>query len=178
MIEKIIDIIGLPFIDYVPPKFDVSCMKQVYLAAEKSKDPSTKIGAVLVKEKNIICTGYNGFARKVLDLPERYNNRELKYKYVAHAEDNVVLTCARLGIQSAGSILYTSAFPCAGCMNSIIQGGIIKIIIHKQWPSMNERWSESQEISETMRKEAGIELEILDEPLNMIGYFNGKMILV
>ncbi len=167
---------GKDFSNYAPPTFDVVCMKQVYLTAERSKDPSTKIGSVLVKEKNIIGTGYNGFARKVLDLPERYNDKETKYKFVVHSEANAILTCARLGISTLNSILYTQAFPCNECMKSIIQGGIKKIIIHKQWPNMNSKWIEPMEISKIMMEESGIEFELLDKKLNMIGYLNGKII--
>jgi dCMP deaminase len=169
---------GKDFSNYAPPTFDVVYMKQVYLTAERSKDPSTKIGSVLVKEKNIIGTGYNGFARKVLDLPERYNDKETKYKFVVHSEANAILTCARLGISTLNSILYTQAFPCNECMKSIIQGGIKKIVIHKQWPNMNSKWIESMEISKIMMEESGIEFELLDKELNMIGYLNGKTINV
>lgn len=169
----------MEFKDYTPPKFDVTCMKQVYLAAERSKDPSTKIGSVLVKDKNIIGTGYNGFARNILDLPDRYNDRETKYKYVVHSEANAILTCARLGISTLNSILYTMAMPCNECMKSIIQGGIKKIVIHKQWPTMiHSKWEEASEISNIMMKEAGIELEILDCELNMYAYSNGTIVKV
>lgn len=166
----------MEFKNYLPPTFDVICMKQVYLTSERSKDVRTKIGAVLVKEKNIIGTGYNGFARKVLDLPERYNDKETKYKFVVHAEDNAILTCARLGISTMNSILYTQAFPCNDCMKSVIQAGIKKIIIHKQWPNMNPKWLKLMEISKIMMKESEIQLEILDKKLNMVGYLDGNII--
>ena len=167
------------FFNYTPPSFDVTCMKQVYLAAERSKDPRTKIGAVLVKDRNIIGTGYNGFARKVLDLPDRYNDRELKYKFVVHAEANSVLTCARLGTKTMDSVLYTNGIPCDSCMKSIIQGGIKEIIIHKQWPEMtHSNWIESTRISKIMMIEANIKLRWLDMVLGINGYLDGKIISV
>jgi len=169
----------MTFENYTPPTFDVTCMKQVYLAAERSKDPRTKIGAVLVKDKNVIGTGYNGFARKVLDLPDRYTDRELKYKFVVHAEANSVLTCARLGISTMNSVLYTNGIPCNECMKSIIQGGIIEIIIHKQWPEMSsEKWIEAVKISKIMLEETGVKIRELDSILGMIGYLDGKIINV
>lgn len=167
------------FENYTPPTFDVTCMKQVYLAAERSKDPRTKIGAVLVKDKNIIGTGYNGFARKVKDLPIRYNDRNIKYAFVVHAEANSVLTCARLGISTTGSILYTCGVPCNECMKSIIQGGIIEIVIHKQWPEMDsDKWREAIRISNIMLEETGIKIRKLDSLLGMMGYLDGKIINV
>ena len=169
----------MEFTDYTPPTFDVTCMKQVYLAAERSKDPRTKIGAVLVKEKNIISTGYNGFARKVLDLSERYNDRETKYMFVVHAEDNAILSCARLGVSTIGSVLYTQALPCNECMKSIVQGGVTKIVIHKQWPVMtHSKWAASKDITNIMLKETGIQMEVLDAKLDMVGYLDGNIISV
>jgi dCMP deaminase len=161
------------FIDYQPPEPDIWFMKQVYLTAERSKDPSTKIGAVLVKDGNVIGSGYNGFARKVLDLPERYNNRELKYRMVVHGEANSVLTCARMGISTLGSILYSQGCPCENCMKSIIQAGVKEIVIHKQWKSSG-RWDTT--LSEMMIKETGIKLRYLDKVLNMKGYSDGKIV--
>lgn len=160
------------FIDYQPPEPDVWFMKQVYLTAERSKDPSTKIGAVLVKDGNIIGSGYNGFARKVLDLPERYNNRELKYKLVVHAEANSVLTCARMGISALESTLYSQGIPCYDCMKTIIQAGVKEIVVHKQWLESG-RWP--KELSEIMIKETGIKLRWLDKILNMKGYSSGNI---
>ena len=166
------------FYNYIPQSFDIWCMKQVYLVAERSKDPSTKIGAVLVKDGNIIGTGYNGFARKVLDLPERYNDRETKYSYVVHAEDNVVLTCARLGTATLNSTLYTQSYPCNSCMKSIIQGGIIEIVLHSMWPMSHSKWEKLSDISKIMVKETGIRVRYIDDILNVMGYVDGKKIEV
>ena len=167
------------FKNYVPPSFDEVCMKQVYLAAERSKDPRTKIGSVLVKEKSIIGTGYNGFARKVLDLPERYNDRNTKYAFVVHSEANAILTCARLGISTMNSILYTNGIPCNECMKSVIQSGIIEIVIHKQWPEMDsDKWREATRISNIMLKETGINIRKFDMVLNMKGFLDGEIISV
>ena len=57
-----------------------------------SKDPSSKIGAIIVGDKGqIISQGYNGFPRGVIDSEDRYNQRETKYKLVVHAEMNAIL---------------------------------------------------------------------------------------
>jgi dCMP deaminase len=167
------------FIDYKPPSFDNWFMKMVYLVAEKSKDPRTKIGAVLVKDKHIISTGYNGFPIGVNDIEERYKDRETKYKYVVHAEENSVLSASRFGISTLGSTIFTNGIPCNSCMKGIIQGGISEIVIHRQWPDMtHSNWIESTKISKIMMEESGIRLRILDEILGVSGYLDGKIIKI
>lgn len=160
--------------------WDEYFMRQVYLVALKSKDPKTKIGAVLVIKHNPISSGYNGFPIGVLDLKERYLNREIKYKFIAHAEANAISIAARLGIRTCDSILYTQGIPCNECCKTIIQAGIRKIIVHKQWPNLvhSEAWLQSIRISEIMLKEADVTLSYLDKVLNIDGFLDGKKIKV
>ena len=165
---------GTEFYNYIPPSWDVWFMKQVYLAAEKSKDPSTKIGAVLVRDNHIISSGYNGFPRNVRDKKGRYLKREIKYEFVVHAEDNAVLAAARFGISTLGTTLYTQGIPCCECAKSVIQGGVKEIVVHKQWSMGHSRWKDSCKIASIMFKEAGIPICYLDATLLMDGYRNGK----
>lgn len=160
--------------------WDEYFMRHVYLAAQKSKDPRSKIGAVLVRDKNIISTGFNGFPISVKDLPERYNDRNVKYEFVAHAEFNCIVTAARFGISTNNSILYTQGIVCNECCKSVIQGGIKCLIVHKQWPNLthNEQWVKSIEISKIMLSEAGIKIMFLDKILGVKGYLDGKLIEV
>ena len=162
------------FYNYIPPSWDVWFMKQVYLAAEKSKDPSTKIGAVLVRDNHVISSGYNGFPRKVRDKKRRSLKREIKYEFVVHAEDNAVLAAALFGISTLGTTLYTQGIPCCECAKSVIQGGVKEIVVHKQWSMGHSRWKESCKISSIMFKEAGIPIRYLDAILLMDAYRNGK----
>jgi dCMP deaminase len=153
-------------------------MRQVYLNAEYSKDPRTKIGAVLTLDDKIISTGFNGFPRKVKDLKSRYETRETKYKFICHAEANSVFCAARLGRATYGTHLYTQGIPCQECCKALIQAGVSKFIVHKQWPNLtySEKWNDAVAISETMMFEAGIELEIFDKVLGIKGYLDGKEI--
>lgn len=155
-------------------------LRHVYLAATKSKDKRTKIGAVLVRDKNIIATGYNGFARGVLDSDERYDNRELKHDFICHAEFNSIVTAARLGVCTDKSTLYSQGIPCAACAKAIIQGGVTKIVIHKQWPNLihDKKWIDSIELSNTMFEEANIIIENFDKVLGVVGFLDGKEINV
>ncbi len=157
-----------------------SFMRQVYLHANDSKDPRTKIGAVLTLQDRVISTGFNGFPRKVKDLLSRYENRETKYKFICHAEANSVSTAARLGRATLDSVLYTQGIPCQECCKTLIQAGVKKFVVHKQWPNLtySEKWNDAIAISTIMMEEAGIELEIFDKELGLLGFLDGKTINV
>lgn len=125
-----------------------------------SKDPSTKVGAVLVNDQNIVVgMGYNGFPRGVKDDPERLNNRELKYKMVVHAEVNAILAA---GHKAQGTRLYVyPAFftPCIcnECCKVAIQAGVKEIVGYKpRYDERMARWKDSIEISKIMCDEAGV----------------------
>lgn len=164
---------------YITPSFDELFMRMVYLTATKSKDPSSKIGAVIVKDNRVISTGYNGFPIGVMDSLERYEVREIKYKFVVHAEHNSILTAARFGISTHGSTIYTNGLPCNNCMKSIIQSGINEIVIHSLWPDMKHSdWEESSKISKMMMEESGLKLRIFNQKLNVDAYLNGVKLLV
>lgn len=155
--------------------WDELFMRHVYLIATKSKDPRTKIGAVLVKNGIIISEGYNGFARGVKDYEERYLNRELKYKFVVHGEANAVLNAVRHGINTSGSACYTQGLPCHDCMKTLIQAGVVEVIIHTLWPSIKGGpWEESHSISKQMCTEAGIIVRAMGQPLGVTAYSNGE----
>jgi dCMP deaminase len=98
-----------------------------FVAEKRSKDPSTKVGAVIVDEFNrIVSIGYNGFPRGVNDCPELYANREEKYKRVVHAELNAILNAGR---SVAGCTLYVwPLFTCNDCAKIVIQSGIGRIV--------------------------------------------------
>ncbi len=155
-------------------------MREVYLQASFSKDPKTRIGAVLTLEDNFISAGFNGFPRKVKDYVSRYEDRELKHIFVCHAESNSVLTAARFGRATRGCTLYTQGIPCAECCKTLIQAGVEKFVIHKQWPNLlhSEKWVKSVKISCIMMKEAKIELVVFDKTLGVEGLLDGKEIRV
>jgi len=160
--------------------WDEYFMRMAYLAAQKSHDPKTKIGSILVKNNIPVMTGYNSFPRGVLDSKERYENRELKRKLVAHSEANTVYLSARVGVSTEGCTLYTLGQPCHGCAIPIIQGGIKEIVVHEQWPnmSMHPSWLESFELSTIMFAEANIPIRVFNKKLGLIGFMDGKEVSV
>jgi len=122
-----------------------------------SKDPSSKIGAVAVGEKGqILAQGYNGFPRGIADTPERYNDRETKYKFVVHAEMNVIYNASYNGVSLDGADLYIYGLPtCSECAKGIVQVGIKRVIM----PNMRypEFWMKNWEESKKIYDEAGVE---------------------
>lgn len=128
-----------------------------FWAERKSKDPSTKVGAVIVSPQNEIASmGYNGFPKGVDDSQERYADRETKYQYVVHAEENAVVFSKG---QTLGSTIYIwPLFPCSNCAKLIIQSGIKRVVS----PSITEgRWNESHKVACIMFDEADVELTVL-----------------
>lgn len=130
--------------------------------ASWSKDPSTKVGAVAVgPNRNVLAQGYNGFPRGIFDYEDRYNNREVKYRYVVHAEMNVIYNASYNGVSLDGATLYIHGLPpCSECAKGILQVGIKCVII----PSMviPEQWQESWLHSSSMLNEAGVECRMID----------------
>ena len=130
--------------------------------ASWSKDPSRKIGAVIVGDKGqIISQGYNGFPRGIRDFDSRYQDRETKYRYVVHAEANAIYNALYNGSSVNGATIYVTGLPvCHECAKAIIQTGIKNVVMDTR-PIDN--WKESGEISLKMFDEAGIEYEFIGD---------------
>lgn len=123
-----------------------------------SKDPSTKIAAIAVKDKRLIATGYNGFPRNIEDLDDRWSNREEKYKYVVHAEMNCIYNANYHNQSLKGSTMYVVGLPvCHECAKGIIQVGITRVVAH--YDKLPLKWSKSNSITEKMFKEAGVKYD-------------------
>jgi dCMP deaminase len=109
------------------------------LASIRSKDPSTQVGAVIVKNNNILSTGYNGFPRGVNDNDESRYERPEKYLWTIHAEENAIFNASRNGVALEDSILYvTPMHPCLDCAKAIAQSGIKEVVVeqlfeHEAW---------------------------------------------
>jgi dCMP deaminase len=123
-----------------------------------SKDPSTKVGAVVVDEdRRVVSLGYNGLPRGVEDSQDRLMNRDLKYKLIVHAERNALLF-ARGSIK--GCSIYTyPMLPCAVCASMVIQSGIKKVVAPV---SDNPRWQEDIALSTQLFGEAGVQVEFIE----------------
>lgn len=127
-----------------------------------SKDPSKQIGAVAVNDdRRILATGYNGFPKGIEDIPERYEDRSIKYDLVVHAEMNCIYNATYNGVSLDGATLYVHGLPvCSDCAKGIIQVGIKKVIMPlAEYP---DRWLESFAYSSELFSEAGVDYGFIE----------------
>lgn len=134
-------------------------MAMAKLVSTWSKDPSTKVGAVIVDADNrLVSVGYNGLPQGIEDTDERLNNRELKYKMVVHAEKNAILFAHRSVVACT---LYTYPFlPCGPCSSFVIQAGIQQVISIE---NDNPRWQDDFEITLDNFNEACIDTILAEQ---------------
>jgi len=123
-----------------------------------SKDPSRKVGAVAVGNKGqILSQGYNGFPRGILDSRTRLEDRPTKYKYVVHAEMNVIYNATYNGVSLAGSTFYVTGLPvCSECAKGLIQVGVKRVIMQSMDSETRDTWIESWSHTKAMFDEVGI----------------------
>jgi dCMP deaminase len=118
-----------------------------------SKDPSTKVGCVVVGEdREIRSTGFNGFPRGIKDDEERLSDREKKYPLICHAEENAIMHAARTGVSLKGNTAYVTWPPCS---RSLIQAGVSEVV----YPAdieIPERWQDDFATASAMMKEAEV----------------------
>lgn len=128
-----------------------------------SKDPNTKVGAVIVGSKGqILSQGYNGFPRGIKDTPKRLNDRDTKLKLVVHAEMNAIYNASYSGVSLDGSTMFVYGLPvCSECAKGVIQVGISKIIIKEEFIEARPHWTESWKMSEEMFKESGVKIYVI-----------------
>ena len=121
-----------------------------------SKDPSTRVGCVIVDPKRrVLSVGYNGFPRGVEDDPTILADRPAKYARVVHAELNAILNKGDV----EGATLYCSLFPCNECAKSIIQSGIIRVVAPK--PD-TPRWNSAHAIALEMLELADVKVSYVE----------------
>lgn len=143
-------------------KWDKYFLDIAEVVRQKSKDPSSKIGAVLVDKNNsIFSTGFNGFPIGVGETDESRWERPIKYQYVCHAERNAIALAARKGSICDGATLYLVGFgpptaPCTECTKMIIQSGI-KRVVGRPFIAAREDWLNDLDFSVTLLREAGVE---------------------
>lgn len=128
-----------------------------------SRDPSTKVSAALFDDKFQICSAYNGFPPGVEDSDERLNNRELKYKFIQHAESNLISVCARLGIKTLGMTVAVTHHPCSQCAGKLAVAGIKEVICPKPSEDLTSRWGDDILLAKEIFQESGIQLIIVDD---------------
>jgi dCMP deaminase len=146
--------------------------KLTYIMANLlSKDPSTKVGAILLNPDtlHVLSMGYNGMPRNVKEYETEKWTRPIKYKYVEHAERNAIYNAAHSGTPLKDSICVASMCPCTDCARGLIQSGCRMVITRDvnefalKNPDLVERWKPEWDISIPMMEEAGIKIIMLTE---------------
>lgn len=138
-----------------PRHWDQRFLALARTVAGYSKDPSTKVGAIAVRERRVLATGYNGFPAHVGDDLERLKNRDIRLMMTVHAEANIIAFAARHGASLAGAAVYVwPLMTCHQCAAQLIQAGVIKVVV----PDFVEplRWQESFAAAKQMFGEAGV----------------------
>jgi len=143
--------------------------KQYYQLAKTqaeifSKDPSTKVGAILLAPESlqVLSLGYNGMPRGISEKEPSRWERPIKYRYVEHAERNALYNACRHGTPIEGAIAIVTMFPCTDCTRALIQSGV-KCIVTKKPDLDCDRWGADFTISKEMIDEVNIECIYIDE---------------
>src|SRR3989344_3179199 len=153
---------------YNVPSWDDYFMSMVYLAASKSKDERTHIGAVVVgTNKEVVSLGYNGFPRGVNDNVSKRQKKPEKDFWFEHGERNAIYNATLIGASLKNCKMYTNGIPCADCARGIIQSGILEVIVDKEWNKTN---SEEDKIN------SSISLQMFSEASVEIRYWKGKLL--
>ena len=120
-------------------KWDRRFLDMARLVAGWSKDPSTKVGAVIADPHNrVVSVGYNGFPRGVPDDEAQLADRDMRLSLTLHAERNAILFARR---DLTGCTLYCTHHPCASCAAEIIQAGIGRVVWLPQEGGFATRWA-------------------------------------
>lgn len=143
-------------------KWDLRFLSLAQTIAGFSKDPSTKVGAVVVRPDNTIASmGYNGFPRGFPDNQSSLDDRTTKLKFTVHAELNALLTAKE---PLTGYTIYTYPFPpCCACALCVAQAGIKRVVSLEPTPDQKSRWEQSFRDAEEVFSKVGIILMVISE---------------
>ena len=146
------------------PSWDEYFMQMAEITAQRSTCLRRQVGAIIVKEKHIIATGYNGAPkglphceelggclREKLEIPSGERHELCR---ALHAEQNAIIQAATLGQSIEGATIYITHQPCIICAKMIINAGISRIVIRRGYPD---------EMSRGMLREAGLKVELIGE---------------
>lgn len=144
------------------PSWDEYFMQMAEVAEKRSTCIRRKVGAVIVKDRRIMATGYNGVPTGIQHCGERGCLREQlnvpsgqRHELCRglHAEQNAIIQAAHLGQSIAGGTLYCTNQPCVICAKMIINAGITRIVIKEGYPD---------DLAVEMLAEAGLKAELLE----------------
>lgn len=146
-----------------PSAQDKALIQRAVDVSQSSKDPSSKVGAVIVGQDNkVVSEDYNHFPPGIDEGPADRWERPAKYDFIGHAERNAIYAAARQGKALDGSRMAVNWFPCIDCAKAIISSGIRELVGFK--PDYNDpRWGREFRFVKTLLDEAGIKLKLLSQ---------------
>ena len=148
------------------PSYDDYFMEMAYIVSKRSTCIRRKVGAILVKDKHILSTGYNGAPKghkhcSIEGCLRKKNNVPSGERHEIcrglHAEQNVIIQAAVFGVQIKNSILYCTDTPCIVCAKMLINAGIKEIVFSGEYPDF---------LAKQMLSESNIKLRKLNNLFN------------
>jgi dCMP deaminase len=130
--------------------------------SSRSRDPSTKVGSVIVDNGAIVALGYNHIPSRIQYSEKSAHDREWKYPRTIHAEVDAILKLEKQSVTHA--IMYCTHFPCDRCATMIVEAGIKEIYTKKIPLDMIERWGASMKLASQILQEGGVFVNYLDGP--------------
>jgi dCMP deaminase len=139
-------------------KWDKRYLRLAREIATWSKDPSTQVGAVIVRPNKSVCSvGFNGFPQPMNDLPETYLNRDEKYSRIVHAEVNALIFSR--DVSHENYTLYTYPFlSCDRCFVQMVQAGITRVVSPVPTLDQESRWGKAFDCVRRYAKECNVEV--------------------
>ncbi len=124
------------------PSWDAYFMQIAHLVATRATCPRRSVGALIVKDRHILATGYNGAPSGLPHCPEDGGINDwpkgcLRAGHCIrslHAEQNALLQAAKFGISCDGATMYVTCQPCNACAKMVINGGISRVIYEGDYP--------------------------------------------
>jgi len=141
------------------PGWDDYFMQLARLVGTRSTCVRHDIGSVLVKDKRILATGYNGAPRGmkhclevgcIRDKLKIASGTRAEICRAVHSEQNAIIQCALYGVPIEGSTIYVTHQPCTICTKILINSGVKRIVYEKPYPD---------EFAQSLLKEAGVKIE-------------------
>jgi dCMP deaminase len=158
----------------IDSEFSKDILREAYkYAYENSTDTTTKNGAVIVRDQNIVSRGTNTFAENV-EITEKRNTAMAERVYQDHSERNAIYQAARLGIPLEDTDIYTTWIPCPVCANAIINSGIKRVVFHYESAiKPHKEWENDLKEAIKLMLESGIVVETYKGRIgNVQGLFN------
>lgn len=141
-------------------KWDKYFLGMAEYVSTASKDPSTKVGCVIVgKAGEVLSTGYNGLPRGAIDDEPSRLVRPEKLFWFEHAERNAIYNAARVGTGLSSSTAYSTLCPCIDCARGLIQSGVKRVVCPRPDLEKYSLWAEQFKKAEVLYNECKVTLE-------------------